>query len=127
MRLPPFRADGLLVRELVEVAGDHGERRAQFVRGIGDEVLAHLLEPHLARHVAHQHQELLARRDHEQREPGVASLYVDDDAVAAGLGEVGRELRVADQVRDRDADVDLAPESEEFRGRAVEPADLPAL
>ncbi len=116
------------LRQLVEVAGDHGERRAQLVRGVGDEVLAHLLEPHLARDVAHQHQELRAGRDHEQREPGIAALDVHDDAVAAvGPAEVGRELRVAHQVRDRYADVHLAPEAEKVRGRAVEPADLPAL
>ena len=95
------------------------------MRCIGDEVLAHLLEPHLAGDVAHQHQELLAGRNHEQREPGIPALHADDDAVAAaGPVEIGGELRVADEVRDRDADVDLAPQAQEVRGRAVEPADL---
>ena len=43
---PRVGAEGL------EITGDHGERRAQLVRGIGDEILAHLLEAHFARDVA---------------------------------------------------------------------------
>ena len=44
----------------------------------------------------------------------------------AGLAQVGGKLRVAHEVRDRDADVDLAAQAQQVRGRAVEPADLAA-
>ena len=51
-------AEARVGAEGLEIAGHHGERRTQLVRGIGDEILAHLLEAHLARDVA-QHQQAL--------------------------------------------------------------------
>ena len=105
-RILPFGREPALLAELVEIARDHGERRAQFMRGIRDEVLAHLLEPRLARHVAHQQQELAASGDDDQRQPGLAALHADHDAVAASAApEVIGELGLPDQVLDRHAAV----------------------
>src|SRR6185437_3427899 len=36
-----------ILTQCLEVAGDHGKRRAQLVRGVGDEVAAYRLEAHL--------------------------------------------------------------------------------
>ena len=62
-------AEARVGAEGLEIARDHGERRAQLVRGVGDEILAHLLEAHLARDVAQHEQALvLAVGDELERE-----------------------------------------------------------
>src|SRR5881398_2036656 len=53
-----IRVERGIVAESLEIARDHGERGAQLVRGVGDEVAPYRLEPHLARHVAYQQQQL---------------------------------------------------------------------
>ena len=68
-RARPGLIDGGIIGQRVEIARDHGQRRAQLVRGIGDEILAHGLEAHLARHIAHQQQRLAGAVGHDlQRE-----------------------------------------------------------
>ncbi len=72
-----------IVRKRLEIARDHRERRAQLVRGAGDEVLAHVLEAHLARYIAHQQQVLAFAIRHELHREIVVDLDIglQDDRI----------------------------------------------
>ena len=113
--------------EGLEITGDHGERRAQFVRGIGDEVLAHLLETHLARHVA-QHQQALILAIRNELEGHVAfDVRVDahdDGQRILPAAQVLHEIRMAHQVVDAQAQVGAPREVEQLTRLAIEPDDF---
>jgi hypothetical protein len=57
--------DAGIIGESVQVARDHGERRAQLVRSVGHEILAHGLDAHLARHIACKEQRLTGPVGHD--------------------------------------------------------------
>ena len=74
--------------ELIEghrgIAADHGQRRAELVRGIRHEVLAHRIQPRLTRDVAHQ----------QQREAGFSRRHEIEHEPAVGTDQPGsRRLR----------------------------------
>ena len=107
----PCRIETGVLAERVDVARDHCQRRAQFVRGIRDKILAHRLEANLARDIAHQ-QQLLASavRDHVQRNVhlGRQRRAHHDRLRELAHGEVAAEVRVAYEVVDALAVVDFA-------------------
>jgi hypothetical protein len=126
-RTGPGLIDGGVVGHRVEIAGNHGQRGAQLVRGIRDEILAHCLEPHLPGHIPCQEQRLARPiRDHLQRE---IQLHLDgwpDDQRQRKVVpvQIMDELRRADQIVDPQTDIDRTPQPEQPRGLPVEPDDL---
>ena len=59
------RIDGIVLQQRFQVAGHHRQRRAQFMRRIGHEILAHGFQRHLVGNIAHQHQVLVAAVRHD--------------------------------------------------------------
>ena len=92
-----------------KIAGNHRQGRAQLMRGIGDEVLAHGLQAHLPSHIAHQQQGLAAAVGHHlQRQIQIhlhrrANHQRHREIIAV---QIVHELRRADQIVDPQADVD---------------------
>ena len=122
-----IRVERGIVAESLEIARDHGERGAQLVRGVGDEVAPHRLEPHLARHVAYQQQQLpVSVRDHLQRQVRVRGGRLPDHHRVGEVlpRQVARELGLPQQVLDPHAEVAGAPQIQQPRRHAVEPYDL---
>ena len=82
----------------------HGQRCAQFMRGVGDEVATHLVEAFLPGDVAGQQQVLLVAIRHNLEH----HFTVDPDGrgkrerfVEPAVVQVDPEIRVADKVGDR--------------------------
>ena len=126
-RALPGRVQRRIIGQRVEVTGNHRQRRAQFMRRIGDKVLARRLQAHLAGHVARQQQRLAGAVGHELQRQVLVELRRGPDhqwhRVVFPL-QVLHELGRTDQVVDAQADVDGALEPEEPARRAVEPDDL---
>ena len=110
--LAPALVQDRIFGERIEVAAHDGQRRAQFVRGIGHEIPAHAFEPRFAGDVAddQQLQVAPAGRDEVEGEPAIAEVrHVDArPRTPAAAGNVFHELRLPDQVVDADAVVELA-------------------
>ena len=123
----PGRVDRRIIGQRIKVSGNHGQRRAQLMRCIGDEVLAHRFQAHLAGHIVHQQQGLAASvGDHLQRQISI-NLYrrPDDQRQCEVIAvQIMRKLRGADQVVDSQAHIDRPPQAEQARRLAVEPYDL---
>ncbi len=102
------RIDGRIVGQGVQVARNHRQRRAQLVRGIGDEVLAHRLQAHLPGDIAHQQQRLAAAVGHHLQRQVQIQLHRRPDhqrhrkIIAV---QVVHELRRADQIVDSQAHI----------------------
>ncbi len=122
------RVDRRIIGQGIEVPGNHGQWGAQFMRCIGDEVLAHRLQTHLARHIAHQKEGLPAAvGDHLQRQERI-DLYRRSRMISGNTEviamQVVRELRRADQIIDSQSHIHRPPQSEQSVRLAVEPDDL---
>ena len=113
--------------EILEIARDHGERRTQFVRSIGDEILAHLFEAHLARDFAqHQQALVLAIRDELEGDVpfgGRIDAHDERQRILAAA-QVTHEIRMAHEVVDAQAQVRAPRQVEQLAGLAIEPDDL---
>ncbi len=123
----PGRIHRWIIREGVQVSGDHRQRRAQLVRGIGDEVLAHRLEAHLPRHIAHQQQRLAAAVGHHLQRQEHIELHrrTDDQRHRKIIAvQVVRELRGANQIVDAQAHVHRPPQPQQSGRLTVEPDDF---
>jgi len=97
------------------------------VRRIRHEVTTHRFEAHLARDVAHQQKLLsVAVRNDLQREVAVFTRgWTDDDGVGVVLHrQVARELRLAQEVLDAQAEVCCPAQVEKSSGHPVKPDDL---
>src|SRR5690606_11768091 len=119
----------VVLRKRIEIAGDDRERRAQLMRRVRDEILAHRLEPLLAADVADDQQ--LAHAGvgaHDmKRQPAASSMpdiVHDDPLFGFAWLEVLEEVRVANEVLDPNAEIALAPQPEPLGRTAVEPQDL---
>ena len=118
----------LFVGERFHKARKDRDRRLQFVRHVGDEVAPHGVELFFQRDIPGQQQYLVvAERDHPHREHGgLATRAPQHQRFGESIRvEVGKEVRVAQQVRDRLPGVALGVDIEmALRGR-VRPLDLP--
>ena len=125
-RRPPRLRHLVVVAESIEVAADHGERRAQLVRRVRDEVAARTLELNLTRDVAHDREALvLAVRDDLHREPArLLPRRRNHDALARRRAEVSDEIRMSQQVVEPVADIGCRIEPEQPRRGRIEPQDL---
>ena len=108
-----------IVGERVEIAADDGQRRAQLVRGIRDEILAHRLQLLLAADVAHHQQLALGRAGaHDvEREPAIdrPGPAPPTPSVGTPVLQVLDEVRMPHQVLDADAEIALAPQPAAIR------------
>jgi hypothetical protein len=123
----PGRIDRRIVGQRIQVAGNHRERRAQFMGGVRHEVLAHGLEPHLTGHVPYQQQGLARPVGNQLKSQIRVELHrwADHDRERKVVAmQVHHELRRADQIVHPQADVDRAFQSQQPRRLAVEPDDL---
>ena len=128
-RIGPAQAESIdgIIGQGVEVARDDRQGRAQFVRGIGDEILAHGLEAHLPGDIAHQQQRLpRAVRNQLQRQ-----IQIDLHRRANDQGQreiiavqIVYEFRRANEIVDPQAEIDRPLQSEQARGLTVEPDDF---
>src|SRR5690606_12495368 len=116
----------VVLPERVEIAANHGQRRAQLVRCIRDEIAAHRLELHLPGDVAHDREPLiLPVRDQRDREPRVLPhRRRDRHLLALRRREIAHEIRVTDEIVDAVADVARGIETEQPRRRRIAPEDL---
>ena len=113
--------------EVLEVPRDHGEWRTQFVRSIRDEILAHLLEAHLARDVTqHQQALVLAIRDELERDVPFGRRIDAHDQRQRMLAaaQVTHEIRMAHEVVDAQAQIRAPRQIEQLSGLAIEPDDF---
>ncbi len=127
------RADRRLVGavgilERLDEADQAGERRAQFVAGVGDEIDAHPLGRARRAMIAEPHQpRRLAERQHGQRPHPVRIAEPDQLDAAAGMAFAGEQVGRG-RVADREADVvvdDMLAEHRDRRGIGAH--HLPAL
>ena len=128
-RIGPAQAGSMrgIIGQRIEVARNDRQRRAQLVRGVGDEVLAHGLEAHLAGDIAHQQQRLPGAVGHQlQREIQVGLHRRADDQGHREIipVQIVHELRRANQIVDPQAEIDRPLQSEQARGLSVEPDDF---
>ena len=94
--------------EVLQVARDHRQRRAQLVGGVGDEVLAHLLEAHLARDFAqHQQALVLAIGDELKGDVPLGGRIDahDERKRMLAAAQVAHEIRMTHEVVDPQAQV----------------------
>ena len=116
------------LRMRLEKARQHGQRRADLVRDVGDEVAPHRVGALALGHVLREHQlgAVAVAADRTAAMPGPrGSAHRDRLVEAAGL-QVGDERRRADQVGDALAPVALRVEAEVVGGARVAPLDLVA-
>ncbi len=107
----------------LQEADQHRERRAQLVRDIGDEIAPHRLDALGLRHVAREQKLVRAAvGDDQQHDGGVVALHARRRCVLA-RGQVVDEMRVADQVGDRLAEVAPGVDLQVRRRGAVAPLD----
>jgi hypothetical protein len=114
------------LRQGLEESLHHGERRAQLVGDVRDEVAAHRLHPFPARHVAREQQLLVVAVGHELhgQDALIVSHALQRERLAVELRvEIAREHRVADEVGDGLLPVALQGEAEVVLGRGVHPLD----
>ena len=113
----------------LDEAGQYGQRRADFVRDIGDKVAPHGLGLLRRRDIAREH-ELLAdavstQLDGQARRPSIALAMGGDDEFArpVATSQIGREIGVAQQVSDELLDIALGVDGQMPRGVVVAPDD----
>ena len=115
------------VLEGFEEAGEHGERRAQFVRDVGHEVAAHGFKVREVRGVVRDHQFLeTAKRNNAYRERPLRLRgrgHLQRLAVLAAF-QIGVERRIAHQVDEALAGVARRGNTEQALARDVRPLDL---
>ena len=98
----------LLLVERLEIAGEHGDRRAQFMRHVGYQVAPHRLQALPARDVAADHELLLVAVGHElhrQRGFAAAGAAQHERLGEVLLVEVLDALRLAHDVGELPTDV----------------------
>ena len=105
---------------------DHGQRRAHFVRHVGDEIAAHRFETLDVRHVAGKQQFLVvAERDqldrqHMARHTGGRHQQPGSRIAAFQQGD---ELGLSDQIGERQADIAPEVDPELLLGNAIDGFD----
>ena len=108
-------------------AGEHGERCAQFVRNVGHETAAHVFELREMRHVARDHQLLVAaERDdaHRQRALWLRWGGHFQRFTVVALVQVGVEFRVTHQVDEALPGVARRGDAEQTFARRIRPLNL---
>ena len=110
-----------------QIAGDHRQRRAQFVGNVGHEVLAHLLQQMQPGDVAHHHQVLavaVAGDGDLQPEPVVDGGGQLQWLLVAPFFEILLEARVAHQVGHRMTGVLRLLQAQQTLGSRVPPLQI---
>jgi hypothetical protein len=115
------------VRQRLDEARQHRQRRADLVRHVGDEVAPHALGALFLGHVLRQHQlhvVAIGPDQHGEGRPAARRLERHRRLVVAAL-QVGHEGRRPHEVGDGLSPVALRIEGEVIGGARIEPLDLP--
>ncbi len=125
-----LRAYLVHVPQGLDETAEHGEWRAQFVRDIGDEITAHLLETRQTRDVAPDDEFLqAAERRYLDRNVNFAVIRRVDFqqfGIVAAL-EILNEVGIAQQIEQAHAGIARVLDAEQARGGGIGPLDIAVL
>jgi len=127
-RLLPYAVEHRVVRQCIQIPGNHRQRRTQFVRRIGNEIFAHRFEAHLTTDVTHDQQALRRAFGLHQvkRQPALEFTALQDRhrlGVIAPL-QVLHKDGMTHKILDPNADVALASQPQPTFRSLIEPQQL---